>query len=84
MEVIVDLLGMTGSQAGKSLQCAALPITSALRFWPLGPFGMAAPHRQSNADVDRKSDGYDGKEYPFTTRFRRMKQQTKKDKRRDP
>ena len=37
MDMVVDLLGMIGWRA---LTQAAVPMTSALRFWPLGPFGM--------------------------------------------
>jgi hypothetical protein len=38
MDVVVEFLGMTGCQSG--MTGTALPITSALRFWPWGPLGV--------------------------------------------
>jgi len=54
MDMVIDLLGMTGWRA---LTQAALPMTSALRFRPWGFSGMGASkqvkqHNQHNGDGD--------------------------------
>jgi len=55
MDMVADLLGMTVSQS--AMTQAALPMTSALRFWPWDSLGMGATkqvrqHNQHNGDGD--------------------------------
>jgi hypothetical protein len=44
MNVVVEFLGMTGCQS--RMTGTALPITSALRFWPWGPLGTSLPQNE--------------------------------------